>query len=69
MRAKSTLAQSAGVVEYNGCISAEEGPSSSKEYSRYDIKHSDGEAPAWEIGEMWSTLYSHYSHVQSDLEW
>ena len=37
-------AQSAGVVEYTDCVSAE-GKTPTQQVSWYDIKQSDGEAP------------------------
>ena len=45
---------SAEAVEYTNCISAEE-QDSPNECPGYDIKPSDGEAPALDIWGMWST--------------
>ena len=50
---KASPAQSTGVVEHIDCISAK-GYDSSNECHDYEIKQSDGEAPALEIPGMWS---------------
>ena len=47
-------AQSAETVEYTDCIT-EEGLTLLHEWSGYDIKQSDGEAPVLELWKMWST--------------
>ena len=45
---------SAGAVEYTDCISAlGQDPLPANDCPRYDIKQSDGEAPALEIWGMW----------------
>ena len=46
----------AGAEEYTNCISAEGSDSPPNKFPEYDIKPSDGEAPASEIWGMWSTL-------------
>ena len=50
------LAQSAGVVEYTNCFSAEGKPPVNNECPDYNIKQSDGGFPVMlELWGMWST--------------
>ena len=46
-----SFAQSAGVVEYNDCISAKRYTANPNEYPGYDTKQSDGEVPV--MLELW----------------